>query len=155
MVMEDGEYKYIHRNNPTRESAPQHCEVYSRWHRAQGGELRMVDVDHVEICGYCGKPLLFAEVARQGGTHNVHTKPHTLTKKLAQAFQVPGYVVMYEVVEERIVEMEVRKVAPVYAEPEVIQPYEWALRLDALHRVHETDCQSLWKRDGIWRERAR
>ena len=67
-------------------------EAYSKWHR-KFDHIAMIDVDSVEVCPHCTQPLAFIELAKDVGQK---FKAYTLTKKLADKFNVPGFVLFYK-----------------------------------------------------------
>jgi len=80
---------------------------YSEWHRQFDG-IAMIDVDSVECCKVCYEPLAIIEVAMDKG----QDKAYTLVKKIADKMQIPGFVVLYTVQEEKIIQFRIRRVSP-------------------------------------------
>jgi hypothetical protein len=68
------------------------CTAYSRWHRTLSADLSMVDLDAVEYCARCRRPLAFVETARDVGQT---FKPTTITQAVAAAHRAPALCVLY------------------------------------------------------------
>jgi hypothetical protein len=68
------------------------CTAYSRWHRTLSADLSMVDLDAVEYCARCLRPLAFIETARDVGQT---FKPTTITQAVAAAHRAPALCVLY------------------------------------------------------------
>lgn len=90
----------MHRRNTTPE-AMAHERGYSDWHRwrstrrflgnEQSQRLTCFDVDMVEMCHLCHRPLALFEMTRS----NVRTKPVTYLIGLAELSDLPAYVVRW------------------------------------------------------------
>tara|TARA_R110002012_G_scaffold271837_2_gene457141 strand:- start:173 stop:589 length:417 start_codon:yes stop_codon:yes gene_type:complete len=113
-------------------------EAYSRWHRKFDG-IAMIDVDSVEVCKHCTKPLAFIELAKDTGQK---FKAYTLTKKLALNFDVPGFVVFYKVDKnDDITKFRVKRIArTVGMLHENVTPKKWLDYLKELQEAHVKDC---------------
>lgn len=113
-------------------------EPYSRWHRKFDG-IAMIDVDSVEVCPQCTKPLAFIELAKDTGQK---FKAYTLTKKLALKFDVPGFVVFYKVDKnDDITKFRVKRIArTVGMLHENVTPTKWLDYLKELQEAHVKDC---------------
>ena len=82
---------------------------YSKWHRQFEG-IAMIDIDSVECCPICYQPLAFIELAKDVGQT---FKAYTLTKKVAERFDVPGFVVLYKTNDvNTIIQFRVKRIAP-------------------------------------------
>jgi hypothetical protein len=68
------------------------CTAYSTWHRTLAADLTMVDLDAVEYCARCRRPLAFLEIARDVGQT---FKPTTITQAVAAAHRAPALCVLY------------------------------------------------------------
>jgi hypothetical protein len=68
------------------------CTAYSTWHRTLDADLTMVDLDAVEYCARCRRPLAFVETARDVGQT---FKPTTITQAVAAAHRAPALCVLY------------------------------------------------------------
>lgn len=118
------------------------CTAYSTWHRKHPG-LRMIDLDSIEVCRHCKRPLACIETARRGGKYTIHTKPTTLTRHVAEGLQVPGYVLFYETDAagtDLVGIVEVRQIAPLQGPLQRLTPAEWSELLVQIHEAHERQC---------------
>lgn len=113
-------------------------EPYSKWHRQFEG-IAMIDVDSVEVCKHCYKPLAFIELAKDTGQT---FKAYTLTKKLALKFEVPGYVVFYKTDNnDEIVRFRVKRIAKTVGMlHENVKPEKWFKYLKELQEAHAKEC---------------
>lgn len=66
-------------------------DIYSQWHRQFDG-IAYIDVDSVECCIKCYKPLAIIETAKDVGQKY---KSFTLCQYIANRLEVPGFVVLY------------------------------------------------------------
>ena len=116
-------------------------EPYSKWHRKFEG-IAMIDVDSVEVCKHCYKPLAFVELAKDTGQT---FKAYTLTKKLALKFDVPGFVVFYKVDENNeIIRFRVKRIArTVGMLHENVKPEKWLAYLQQLQQEHLKECEEI------------
>ena len=116
-------------------------EPYSKWHRKFEG-IAMIDVDSVEVCKHCYKPLAFVELAKDTGQT---FKAYTLTKKLALKFDVPGFVVFYKVDENNeIIRFRVKRIArTVGMLHENVSPEKWFKYLKELQDNHLKECEEI------------
>ena len=116
-------------------------EPYSKWHRKFEG-IAMIDVDSVEVCKHCYKPLAFVELAKDTGQT---FKAYTLTKKLALKFDVPGFVVFYKVNENNeIIRFRVKRIAKTVGMlHENVKPEKWLAYLQQLQQEHLKECEEI------------
>lgn len=120
--------------------------TYSQWHRTasmrrflpfrDAHALAYVDVDCCEYCARCRAPLALIETARDVGQDH---KTATVLMRLAELAHIPGYVVLYRVVETDIDQFRVRQVWPVYDELwTVLEPAVYAeVVLQGLRARHQ------------------
>lgn len=130
-------------NSSNHERTGTRCTAYSTWHRTNAG-LRMVDIDAVEICAHCQKPLAVIETARNGGRYSITTKPHQVTRYIARMLQVPGFVLFYDADAggSTLVTVAIRQIAPEKSNDiQNITPDEWAQKLAQLHTAHAETCE--------------
>lgn len=109
--------------------------AYSKWHRHLGDNVTMLDIDAVEFCNRCWSPLAIMELANDV---NQKSKPFTLTLKVALACNVPGYVVLYTVDDQKpeedcIVGFRVMKIYPEISDYNKVTPDQYKKWLQALH----------------------
>ena len=109
---------------------------YSEFHRQFDG-LAMVDIDQVEICKKCKKPLAVIETAYDTGQN---FKSFIVTQLIAERLKVPGLVTLYQVdkTSNEIVNFRVKKIYPkespgFYSVP----PYLYVTWLKRLHTNHK------------------
>ena len=123
-------------------------EPYSKWHRKFEG-IAMIDVDSVEVCKHCYKPLAFIELAIDTGQT---FKAYTLTKKLALKFEVPGYVVFYKTDKnDEIIRFRVKRIAKTVGMlHENVKPEKWFKYLKELQDNHAKHCPELIEMDENW-----
>ena len=109
-------------------------EAYSKWHRKFDG-IAMIDVDSIEVCPHCTQPLAFIELAKDTGQK---FKAYTLTKKLADKFKVPGFVVFYTTDDKNeIIKFRVKRVAPVVGLiNNNVEPDAWLKYLKQIQKEH-------------------
>ena len=109
-------------------------EAYSKWHRKFDG-IAMIDVDSIEVCPHCTQPLAFIELAKDTGQK---FKAYTLTKKLADKFEVPGFVVFYTTDDKNeIIKFRVQRVAPVVGLiNNNVEPDSWLQYLKQIQKEH-------------------
>ena len=109
---------------------------YSEFHRQFDG-LAMIDIDHVEMCKKCKKPLAMIETAFDKGQD---FKTFTVTKIIADQMKVPGLVTLYQVdlKTDHIVNFRVKIISPIviygffYVSPEMYIGF-----LRKLHSKHK------------------
>tara|TARA_R100001443_G_C3291779_1_gene163027 strand:- start:265 stop:678 length:414 start_codon:yes stop_codon:yes gene_type:complete len=109
-------------------------EPYSKWHRKFEG-IAMIDVDSVEVCPHCTQPLAFIELAKDTGQK---FKAYTLTKKLADKFEIPGFVVFYKTDDKNeIIKYRVQRVSPVVGLiNNNVKPDDWLKYLKQIQKEH-------------------
>ena len=66
--------------------------TFSGWHRSLPNDwLDYIDIDYCGYCHVCRQPLVLIEVTEDRG----QTKATTVTRRMAEAANVPAYLVMY------------------------------------------------------------
>jgi hypothetical protein len=80
---------------------------YSEWHRQYDG-IAYIDIDSVECCKKCYQPLAIIETALDKGQDKVFT----LSKKVADKLEIPGFVVLYTIDGEKITKFRIRRFSP-------------------------------------------
>ncbi|MEM4449336.1 MAG: hypothetical protein QXQ33_00730 [Nitrososphaerota archaeon] len=107
--------------------------AYSLWHRAiPDDNVTMIDIDSVEYCNICFTPLSIIEHAEG----NQFSKPYMVTKIIAERLGIPAYVVLYKKKAGKIVQFNVRQVAPIENDWKRYEPEEFANFLIQIHRKH-------------------
>lgn len=129
------------------------CSAYSNWHRidsiqrfvgpAMARHLTMIDVDSLEYCSSCRKPVAVIETARDVGQA---AKPSLVTLRLAQAANVPGFTLLYTLASRRFGEhpdierFRVKVIAPIEdREWRFLSPEAWARWIVRMHE--RCDCR--------------
>lgn len=118
--------------------------AYSRWHRpesigrflprTQARTLTAIDVDSIEVCQACSRPLMLLEVARDVGQT---FKPTTILVELARRSDVPAALVFYLAGPDGdIARFRVRQLAPNRTRELVLYPREYAAWLQSLRERH-------------------
>lgn len=67
--------------------------TFSRWHRALPDFCTCIDLDFLEYCQHCRRPLALIEIARG---HHGSIKPTTVLRQLAIAAGIRAYLVLYD-----------------------------------------------------------
>ena len=113
-------------------------EAYSKWHRQFDG-IAMIDVDAIEVCPHCCELLAIKELAKDTGQK---FKAYTLTKKIADKFEVPGFVIFYTTDDKNeIVKFRVQRVSPkIGLINNNVEPKDWLQYLKQIQKEHQ--CES-------------
>ncbi len=105
--------------------------TYSAWHRTLDPSLHYIDLDDVEFCAVCKKPLALIEVARDSG----QWKPASVTWTLAKLAGLPAWCILYRVDEEgQIVSFRVRRLPE--TQFDMLTPEEYEDLLLNLRKKH-------------------
>jgi hypothetical protein len=108
------------------------CTAYSRWHRTLSADLAMVDIDAVEFCARCLRPLAFVETSRDVGQT---FKPTTITQAVAAAHRAPALCVLYHLTAAgQIDRFRVRELP--YGTWRILSPDQYAAYLRRLRDLH-------------------
>lgn len=71
------------------------CQEWSYWHRNElPDDMDFLDIDWVEYCHLCKKPLALFELARD---YEQKYKIAYVTQNLARMAGIPGYVILYKI----------------------------------------------------------
>jgi len=116
---------------------------YSNWHRNQHNLLNFSDIDQVSSCNACLKPLFLAETVFNNGQG--WNKPHKVTKQLADMAGIPAFIVWYKLIEDQMVYVHVKKIAPDYkdgyaSDPIKLDPDQWLQFLEHKQVEHYPHC---------------
>lgn len=112
---------------------------YSQWHRQFPG-LGFVDIDHVEMCKKCQRPLALIETAMDIG-QDLRGKKAFVTAKLAKLAGIPAYRLLYKIEDDKVVKITWQQIT--FQEQDFAgavftgTPQEWAEELYDIHRAHE------------------
>lgn len=109
--------------------------VFSHWHRGLDPRYKFLDVDWVEFCDVCSKPLALMEIALDVGKW----KPTTVLEHLAKRSNLPAFCILYQVnAEDEVVGARVRRIYPNRTRFEQRD----AAQLERLiGRIHERCCR--------------
>lgn len=114
--------------------------AYSSWHRTIEDEhepLDYIDIDAVEYCHNCKKPLALIELAQDIGQKN---KPTTVTRILARRADIPAYLVFYKKNQEEQIEgFRVRMVSPRWGKEKEMSVDEYVNFLFSLREKHREE----------------
>lgn len=124
-----------------RERSDWRDRAYSKWHRELDDRLSFLDVDWIERCDGCKRPLAVCELAVDTGRDD---KAYYTTQRLAKALDavdrqgtVRGYVVLYTKGRTgSIIGFRVREVHPRDTAFYALTPDQWAERLYRLRWCH-------------------
>ena len=118
-------------------------DPYSEWHRSLKNDLRYVDIDSCGICNKCKQPLYLAETTFDVGQS---WKATTATEWLAQAANIPSFLIFYKVNENReVISLRVKQLTPIKDRKEfVLKPEAWVQAMELLQDRHNLVCK---KRD--------
>lgn len=115
---------------------------YSQWHRKLPFRVTMIDVDGLEYCQRCRKPLAVIETARDVGQT---VKPATVLAALAASAGISAYVLLYTVDEEAernsqwdrcITQFRMKRAYPNPTEYYIRTPQQVAEFLTGIHDAH-------------------
>lgn len=118
-------------------------DPYSEWHRSLKNDLRYVDIDSCGICNKCKQPIYLAETTFDVGQS---WKATTATEWLAQAANIPSFLIFYKVNENReVISLRVKQLTPIKDRKEfVLKPEAWVQAMELLQDRHNLVCK---KRD--------
>ena len=118
-------------------------DPYSEWHRSLKNDLRYVDIDSCGICNKCKQPIYLAETTFDVGQS---WKATTATEWLAQAANIPSFLIFYKVNENReVISLRVKQLTPIKDRKEIIlKPEAWVQAMELLQDRHNLVCK---KRD--------
>ena len=118
-------------------------DPYSEWHRSLKNDLRYVDIDSCGICNKCKQPIYLAETTFDVGQS---WKATTATEWLAQAANIPSFLIFYKVNENReVISLRVKQLTPIKDRKEVLlKPEAWVQAMELLQDRHNLFCK---KRD--------
>jgi hypothetical protein len=129
---------------------------FNIWHRTQAG-LAGVDIDFVEICTKCQKPVAFLELVRDNGNNRVdiYNKCDLITSYIAWNMHRPSYVVFYTPNEtsDSILSVKVKQSRPEPGKVVEMSANAWAHYLRYLHKDHTMICKK--QRKGVVSEAER
>tara|TARA_R100000458_G_scaffold56584_1_gene61677 strand:- start:128 stop:520 length:393 start_codon:yes stop_codon:yes gene_type:complete len=115
-------------------------DPYSEWHRSLKNDLRYVDIDSCGLCNKCKQPLYLAETTFDVGQS---WKATTATEWLAQAANLPSFLIFYKVNENReVISFRVKQLTPIKDRKEIIlKPEAWVQAMELLQDRHNLVCK--------------
>lgn len=136
--------------------------AYSKWHRELDDRLSFLDIDWVERCDSCKRPLAVCELAVDNGRNDDHA--YFTTQRIARALDqadrqgtVRGFLVLYSKDPSNgITGFRIKQVHPTMSEFVAMSPQSWAERLYRMRWCHpvsrtvEKNCDHLngWAKDA-------
>ena len=116
-------------------------DPYSEWHRSLKNDLRYVDIDSCGICNKCKQPIYLAETTFDVGQS---WKATTATEWLAQAANIPSFLIFYKVNENReVISLRIKQLTPIKDRKEIIlKPEAWVQAMELLQDRHNLICRN-------------
>lgn len=68
--------------------------TFSRWHRTLPDRCTAIDLDFLEYCRRCRKPVMLIEIARDVGQAY---KPTLVLRELSKLSGVPAFLILYKI----------------------------------------------------------
>ena len=109
---------------------------YNDWHRDFPG-LAGIDIDFIEVCPKCYQPLAVKETCYDKGQKY---KATTLTKIVANALKIPGFLVFYKNVGGTM-QFRIKRVSEPVSEIYDMTEDQWLAYLYELHKEHRRCCK--------------
>ena len=115
-------------------------DPYSEWHRSLKNDLRYVDIDSCGICNKCKQPIYLAETTFDVGQS---WKATTATEWLAQAANIPSFLIFYKVNENReVISLRIKQLTPIKDRKEfLLKPEAWVQAMELLQDRHNLVCK--------------
>lgn len=108
-------------------------EAYSAWHRGLPYDLDFLDIDWIEYCHVCKRRLCVYELCAD--INNVG-KVAYITKGVADDLRLPGFIVLYEVLNGRVARFRIRRITEPVTDWKFVTPEDWIRQLLALRTCH-------------------
>ena len=109
---------------------------YNDWHRQFDG-IAGIDIDFIEVCPDCYEPLAVKETCYDKGQKY---KATTLTKIVAEALKVPGFLVFYKNVGGTM-QFRIKRITEPVSEIYEMTEDQWLAYLYELHKEHRRCCK--------------
>ena len=109
---------------------------YNDWHRKFDG-IAGIDIDFIEVCPDCYEPLAVKETCYDKGQKY---KATTLTKIVANALKIPGFLVFYKNVGGTM-QFRIKRVSEPVSEIYDMTEDQWLAYLYELHKEHRRCCK--------------
>ena len=110
---------------------------YNDWHRQYKG-LAGIDIDFIEVCPLCYAPLAVKETCYD---KQQVFKATTVTKRVAKALRVPGFLVFYKPMGNDM-RFRIKRITEPVSEIYDMTSDEWLAYLYDLHKEHRRCCKN-------------
>ena len=110
---------------------------YNDWHRQYKG-LAGIDIDFIEVCPLCYEPLAVKETCYD---KQQVFKATTVTKRVAKALRVPGFLVFYKPMGDDM-RFTIKRITEPVSEIYDMTSDEWLAYLYDLHKEHRRCCKN-------------
>ena len=110
---------------------------YNDWHRQFEG-LAGIDIDFIEVCPKCYQPLAVKETCYD---KQQVFKATTVTKRVAKALRVPGFLVFYKPMGDDM-RFRIKRITEPVSEIYDMTSDEWLAYLYDLHKEHRRCCKN-------------
>ena len=110
---------------------------YNDWHRQYKG-LAGIDIDFIEVCPKCYQPLAVKETCYD---KQQVFKATTVTKRVAKALRVPGFLVFYKPMGNDM-RFRIKRITEPVSEIYDMTSDEWLAYLYDLHKEHRRGCKN-------------
>jgi hypothetical protein len=110
---------------------------YNDWHRQYKG-LAGIDIDFIEVCPLCYEPLAVKETCYD---KQQVFKATTVTKRVAKALRVPGFLVFYKPMGNDM-RFRIKRITEPVSEIYDMTSDEWLAYLYDLHKEHRRCCKN-------------
>ena len=110
---------------------------YNDWHRQFEG-IAGIDIDFIEVCPKCYQPLAVKETCYDKGQKY---KATTLTKRVAEALRVPGFLVFYTPMGVDM-KFRIKRITEPVSEIYEMTSDQWLAYLYELHKEHRRCCKN-------------
>ena len=110
---------------------------YNDWHRQYKG-LAGIDIDFIEVCPLCYEPLAVKETCYD---KQQVFKATTVTKRVAKALRVPGFLVFYKPMGNDM-RFRIKRITEPVSEIYDMTSDQWLAYLYDLHKEHRRCCKN-------------
>ena len=110
---------------------------YNDWHRQYKG-LVGIDIDFIEVCTLCYEPLAVKETCYD---KQQVFKATTVTKRVAKALKVPGFLVFYKPMGDDM-RFRIKRITEPVSEIYDMTSDQWLAYLYDLHKEHRRCCKN-------------
>ena len=107
------------------------------WHRQYKG-LAGIDIDFIEVCPLCYEPLAVKETCYD---KQQVFKATTVTKRVAKALRVPGFLVFYKPMGDDM-RFRIKRITEPVSEIYDMTSDQWLAYLYDLHKEHRRCCKN-------------